>query len=341
MRHREPSTIETYLRECYANGGRHILVTDDNFARSPIWREVTEIMGRLQRELGVKWDISIQVDTLAYRIDGFVEACREAGISRVFIGIESVRPDNLKAATKGQNKLHLMRDMVMAWLRAGMLIYGAMIVGLPNDTPERVAEDVRIIQEEIPVDILSAFLLTPHPGSADHKKAVADGVEMDDDLNRYDTVHPVVDHPLMSLDQWEELYWDFWKRFYTTRYMKTVIARALRYGVNVDVIRSTFVCAYSASCHERVHPLDSGGLRLRDRSSRRPGLPKPAAIPHALRQIRWNTVNISRIAGLLAYGYGLELYLRWERYRGRLDLHTHIETAAVEEPVPLPVAAAE
>ncbi|GHD51273.1 hypothetical protein GCM10017083_25500 [Thalassobaculum fulvum] len=345
MRHRDPSAIEAYLRECHAGGGRHFLVTDDNFARSPVWREITATMERLQRELNVEWDIAIQVDALAYRIDGFVDACRAAGIKRVFIGIESVRPDNLKAAAKGQNKMHLMRDMAMAWRRAGMLIYGAMIVGLPNDTPERVAEDVRIIQEEIPVDILSAFLLTPHPGSADHKKAVADGVEMDEDLNRYDTVHPVVAHPLMSRDQWEALYWDTWKRFYTMRYLKTVIARALRYGVNVDVVRGTFVCAYSASCHERVHPLDSGGLRLRDRRSRRPGLPKPAAIPHAIRQIAWNTVNLSRIAGLLAYGYALELYLRWERARGRLDRHTHIEplpSAAATARFPdAPVAAAE
>ncbi|WPZ35786.1 radical SAM protein [Thalassobaculum sp. OXR-137] len=345
MRHRHAEAIEAYLRDCHAHGGRHILVTDDNFARSPVWREVTATLERLQRELNVEWDVAIQVDALAYRIDGFVDACKAAGVKRVFIGIESVRPDNLKAAAKGQNKLHLMHDMAMTWRRAGVLIYGAMIVGLANDTPERVAEDVRILQEEIPVDILSAFLLTPHPGSADHKHAVAAGVVMDDDLNRYDTVHPVVDHPIMSRDEWEALYWDTWKRFYTKSYMKTVIARALRYGVKLDIIRSTFVCAYTASCYERVHPLDSGGLRFRDRMSRRPNLPRPAAIPHAIRQFATNTVMLTRIASLLLYAYGLELYLRVERARGRLDLHTRIRTTPEVEETPTlaqaPVAAAE
>ena len=345
MRHRQPEAIEAYLRDCYANGGRHILITDDNFARSPVWREVTGVMERLQHELNVEWDVAIQVDALAYRIDGFVDACKAAGVKRVFIGIESVRPDNLKAAAKGQNKLHLMHDMAMTWRKAGMLIYGAMIVGLANDTPDRVAEDVRILQEEIPVDILSAFLLTPHPGSADHKQAVADGVVMDDDLNRYDTVHPVVDHPIMSRDEWEALYWNTWARFYTKSYMKTVIARALRYGVKLDIIRSTFVCAYTASCHERVHPLDSGGLRFRDRLSRRPHLPRPAAIPHAIRQFFTNGIMLTRIGSLLFYAYLLELYLRVERARGRLDLHTKIRTtpAPVEPPAlaDVPVAAAE
>ncbi len=324
MRHREPAAIEAYLRDCAAVGGRNIIVTDDNFARSPVWRDVTDVLKRLKDELKVDWDVSIQVDALAYRIDGFVDACREAGIKRVFIGIESVRPDNLKAAAKGQNKLHLMHDMAMAWRRAGMLIYGAMIIGLPNDSPERIAEDIRILQEEIPVDILSAFLLTPHPGSADHKQAVAEHVVMDDDLNRYDTVHPVVDHPLMSRDQWEALYWDVWRQFYSKRYMKTVIARALHYGVKLDIIRSTFVCAYTASCYEHVHPLDSGGVRIRARDCRRPGMPVPSAIPHAIRQFATNTAMLTRIGCLLMYAYGIELFLRRERSRGRLERHLGI-----------------
>ena len=197
----------------------------------------------------------------------------------------------------------------------------------------------------IPVDILSAFLLTPHPGSADHKNLVAKGVEMDDDLNRYDTVHPVVDHPLMSRDEWEALYWQTWRNFYTKRYMKTVIARALHYGVKLDIIRSTFVCAYSASCYEHVHPLDSGGIRIRDRRSRRPGLPIPAAIPHAVRQVLTNTSIVIRIGSLMLYAYGLELLLRWERARGRLENHIGDEppAEAMEAPAgpPASVAAAE
>jgi radical SAM superfamily enzyme YgiQ (UPF0313 family) len=319
MRHRTLADIESYLRECAAGGGRTMLITDDNFARSPIWRDVCEIFARLRRELGVDWDVSIQVDALAVRLEGFVEACQEAGVTRVFIGMESVRADNLKAAAKGQNKVHQLRDMVMTWRRAGMIIYAGMIVGLPNDTPERIAEDVRILQDEIPVDILSPFLYTPLPGSADHKKMVADGVPMDDDLNRYETVHTVIDHPLMSREVWQDLYWDTWRMFYTLPYLRTTIARGLKHGLPMVALRSTYVCSNTAASFERVHSGNSGAVRFRDRRTRRAGFPKEAAVPHAIRQFTRNSVILSRIGARLAYAYGLELFLRWEQRRGRLD----------------------
>ncbi len=321
MRHRDPARIESYLRACAADGGKAILITDDNFARSPVWRDVCGILARLRCELGVDWDVFIQVDALAVRIDGFVKACREAGVKRVFIGMESVRPDNLKVASKGQNKIHQLRDMVMTWRRAGAVVYAGMIIGFPNDTPERIAEDIRILQAEIPVDIAEIFLLTPLPGSADHQALVAKGGAMDEDLNRYDTVHPVNDHPLMTRQVWEDLYWDTWRMFYTRRYMKTVIARALYYGQPLEIVRSTFVCSYSAARYERVNPLDSGGIRIKDRRSRRPGYPAVPAIPHMFGRFFKNAWVVSRIGSLLLYAFLLELYLRWEKSRGRLGRH--------------------
>ncbi len=319
MRHRTLADIESYLRECAAGGGRTMLITDDNFARSPIWREVCEIFARLRRELGVDWDVTIQVDALAVRLEGFVDACQEAGVTRIFLGMESVRPDNLKAAGKGQNKLHQLRDMVMTWRRAGIIIYAGVIIGLPNDTPERIAEDLRILQDEIPVDILSPFLYTPLPGSADHKRMVGEGVEMDTDLSRYETVHPVIDHPLMSRQVWQELYWDTWRLFYTRAHLWTTLARGLKYGLQMKALRTTFVCSNTAASLERVHSGNSGAVRFKDRRSRREGFPVEPAVPHAIRQFARNTLVLARIGGRLLYAYGVELFLRWEASRGRLD----------------------
>ncbi len=175
MRHRSPAAIEAYLRDCAAVGGRTIIITDDNFSRSPIWRDITEIMGRLHRELKIDWDALIQTDALATRVPGFVEACRDAGVKRVIIGMESVRADNLAAAGKGQNKVHQMRDTILAWKRAGIVVLAGIIVGFPNDTPDRIAEDIRHIQEVIPIDIPEFFVLTPHPGSEDHRRLLAEG----------------------------------------------------------------------------------------------------------------------------------------------------------------------
>jgi hypothetical protein len=175
MRHRNPDAIETYVRHWVRKGRRQFLVVDDNFARSPIWREVTEIFARAQADFQVELDVFIQIDTLATKVKGFVEACLKAGVRRVFIGMESVRPENLAAASKGQNKVHQMRDMLMEWKTAGVMIYAGYIVGFPSDTPQRVAEDMAVLQHDLPIDILEMSLLTPFPGSADHKILVEQG----------------------------------------------------------------------------------------------------------------------------------------------------------------------
>ena len=54
---------------------------------------------------------------------------------------------------------------------------------IPNDTQESLVERTQIIQRELPLDILEFSLLTPLPGSEDHAKAVAKGIDIDPDLN--------------------------------------------------------------------------------------------------------------------------------------------------------------
>ncbi|WP_345934196.1 B12-binding domain-containing radical SAM protein [Tistrella arctica] len=341
MRNRDPSSIEAYLRDCAARGIHNLMVTDDNFARSPIWREVTEIMARLQRELGIEWDAMIQVDTLATRMKGFVEACKAAGVKRVFIGMESVRPDNLKAASKGQNKVHQMRDMIMAWKEAGIMIYAGVIIGFPADTPERIAEDIRTFQTDIPIDVIEIFALTPLPGSEDHQRLVAAGVDMDLDLNRYDTVHVVTDHPRMTRDAWTRLYWQSWEMFYTTAHMKTLIGRAILYKLPLGELRTSLLGFVGAVRYERVHPVDGGLFRIRNRLSRRRGHRVVPALPHALIRAVEITVVQSRFLMLLARILRCEAAVRWDLLRGRRAPYLCAQTPAPARAAPDLAAAAE
>ncbi|MGO8506596.1 hypothetical protein AB9F35_35185, partial [Rhizobium leguminosarum] len=46
---------------------------------------------------------------------------RRAGVTRVFIGLENVNPDNLTAAKKNQNKITEYRKMLLAWKAQGIL----------------------------------------------------------------------------------------------------------------------------------------------------------------------------------------------------------------------------
>ena len=138
---------------------------------------------------------TIQVDTLCHRIPNFIEKAAQAGVRRVFIGLENINPDNLIAAKKRQNKITEYRAMLQKWRDHGAITYAGYILGFPGDTKESILRDIEIIKRELPLDILEFFFLTPLPGSEDHKVLWRKGVWMDPDLNKYDLNHRVTHHP--------------------------------------------------------------------------------------------------------------------------------------------------
>jgi hypothetical protein len=333
MRHRNPDAIETYVRHWVRKGRRQFLVVDDNFARSPIWREVTEIFARAQADFQVELDVFIQIDTLATKVKGFVEACLKAGVRRVFIGMESVRPENLAAASKGQNKVHQMRDMLMEWKTAGVMIYAGYIVGFPSDTPQRVAEDMAVLQHDLPIDILEMSLLTPFPGSADHKILVEQGADLDPDLNLYDGSHATTDHPLMSRAELQKTYWDAFDLYYSPAHRKRVLARAIHYKLPVSEVRRSLVGIYGAAKLDRLHPVDAGVLRLRRRALRRPGLPPESAWRFYSRTVsKWIKEQVG-YGRLIAEMMVIDLGLLIEQKRRGLD-HYALEQAPQADPRP-------
>jgi len=52
--------------------------------------------------------------------------------------------------------------MLLAWKKQGILTI-AGIFGFPADTPETIKRDIAIIKEELPIDLLEFFCLTPLP----------------------------------------------------------------------------------------------------------------------------------------------------------------------------------
>ncbi|MGO7428891.1 radical SAM protein, partial [Rhizobium ruizarguesonis] len=77
------------------------------------------------------------------------------------------------------------RKMLLAWKAQGIMTLAGYILGFPADTPESIRRDITIIQEELPLDVIEFFILTPLPGSEDHQVLWKKGIEMDADLNIY------------------------------------------------------------------------------------------------------------------------------------------------------------
>ena len=275
-RRRSPDDVERLIRMNLDQGVSWFFITDDNFARNKDWEAifdriiaVREGIKDTQRDL----KIIIQVDTLCHKNPDFIEKAKRAGVRRVFIGLETINPSNLAAAKKRQNKITEYRQMLLAWKHAGIITYAGYIVGFPNDTPESLAEDIAIIQKELPLDILEFFCLSPFPGSEDHQKLWRQGVAMDPDMNRYDAEHVVTAHPKMTRPEWEQAYQMAWKHYYSPEHIERLLRRAAACGIGVSRL-ATMIFGFSCSVEiEGIHPLQCGILRLKYRTDRRPGLP--------------------------------------------------------------------
>lgn len=271
-RHRTADDVEGLIRASAADGISNFFITDDNFARNRNWEAIFDRIIALKAS-GLPVRLVIQADTQSYRIPGFIEKAGQAGVDRVFIGMESINPESLKGAQKGQNKITDYRAMLQAWHRVGVLTYAGYIIGFPSDTPESIRRDIEIIKRELPVDIMEFFILTPLPGSKDHQRLLEAGVALAPDMNDYDTQHVTMAHPTMTKAEWEAIYREAWDIYYSDAHVETVLRRARAWGYDPKQMLAKLFAFHAPIVFERIHPLEGGLIRLKRRLDRRPGCP--------------------------------------------------------------------
>src|SRR5450432_1403673 len=232
-RSRTPDDVEKVIRENWKEGISRFFLTDDNFARNREWEPILDRLIKLREVDGIPLGLMIQVDTLCHKIPNFMEKCARAGVTRVFIGLENINPDNLKAVKKPQNKITEYRRMLLGWKAQGIFTYAGYILGLPADTAASIRRDIEIIQRELPLDIVEWVILTPLPGSEDHRVLWRKGAPMDADLNDYDFEHVVSEHPRMSRAEWQGIYQEAWTSYYSREHVETLLRRGGATGVSL------------------------------------------------------------------------------------------------------------
>lgn len=283
-RYRSADDVEHIMRTNLAQGIKRYFITDDNFARNKNWEAILDRLIHLRENENHRFSFVIQVDTLCHRVPNFIEKCARAGVKRVFIGLENINPENLASAGKRQNRIWEYRAMFQAWKTQGVLTYAGYIMGFPNDTPESILRDIEIIKAELPVDLLEFFILTPLPGSQDHKILLSKGVWMEPDMNAYDLNHITTKHARMSREELWGVYREAWDRYYSPEHVATILKRATACRMNVGNLAFLMAWFYGNFVIENVHPLEGGWLRHKARTQRRSGLPRPWMLPFALRR---------------------------------------------------------
>jgi radical SAM superfamily enzyme YgiQ (UPF0313 family) len=309
-RWRSADDVERLVRANVAQGTRRFFITDDNLARNKNWEAIFDRLIVLREQEGMRIKLTMQVDMMCHKIPGFVEKAVRAGCTRVFLGLESINPENLAAARKRQNQVGEYRVMLQAWRSHRVVTYAGYILGFPSDTPESIRRDIETIQKELPIDILEFFVLTPLPGSADHKAMVERGEWMDPDLNCYDVEHVTMRHPRMSRPEWTEIYDRAWHLYYSPQHVETLLRRACAGGAGTSHLAAAIMVYYGSYRFQRVHALQAGLLRRKVRATRRPGSPPENPLFFYVRRT-WETLSSC---------VGLGVYWLWlERLRRRVQ----------------------
>jgi hypothetical protein len=214
------------------------------------------------------------------------ELRRESGESRLQQRLHRAREHQSRRAYRGEKEaepdLGISRDAAGVEARQGH-DYAGYILGFPNDTPDSIFRDIATIQRELPLDLGEFMILTPLPGSEDHKNLYQKKVPMDPDMNKYDLEHVTTSHAKMSDAVMADTYHQAWQRYYSDAHIETILRRAVATGFNAKKMRDMLIIFAGSVPIEGVHPLQTGFGRRKIRRQRRSGLPIESALtfyPH-------------------------------------------------------------
>ncbi len=145
------------------NGGDSIFFTDDNFVGNR--KYVRSLLEGLV-QLNVEGDVPLYFFTqasldLAEQPD-LLDLMSRAGFTRVFIGVETPRRQNLVDAGKRANVRGNLLQRIQTIQSAGLMIWAGMIVGMDNDDPSIFAEQAEFLDEAgIPVAMVGMLNAPP------------------------------------------------------------------------------------------------------------------------------------------------------------------------------------
>ncbi len=331
-RYRSADDVEHIIRANHAQGITRYFISDDNFARNKNWEAIFDRMIELRENKNIPITFIIQVDVLAHKTKNFIEKAKRAGCKRAFIGLENINPDNLAAAKKGQNRITEYRTMLQQWRAHGIITYAGYILGFPDDTPDTIRRDIDIIKRELPVDLLGFTILTPLPGSEDHKVLHEKGVWMDPDMNIYDLEHVTTRHPRMSEEEWDAIYREAWDLYYSPDHVERLMRRAVASGMKPHGVMINSLQIHCAMKFEKVHPQQCGYFRRKVRDQRRPTLPRENPFVFYPRYV---AESITKYVPLMLYAW------RINRQRKRIERDPDAVTYSDAALVPVEDAAEE
>jgi len=159
--------------------GDFVVFVDDNIAGNRHYAR--ELFTRLQ-PLKKKW--ASQASMTLTRDPELMRLAAESGCVSLFIGIESLSPENLKEVNKSFNRAPQFEEALKALHDHDIMVLAGFIFGLDNDD-EGVFERTLRFCERNRIELPSFFLLTPLPGTPVFERMESEGRLLHKDWSQY------------------------------------------------------------------------------------------------------------------------------------------------------------
>ena len=173
--------VDDALAEIERLPGRHLYFLDDHLLGD---RRFAESLFAGMKGMRRLFQGAATVDSIL-RGD-LIERAAEAGLRSIFVGFETLTPENLKRSNKRQNLGRDYKAVTDRLHSLGIMINGSFVFGMDDD-----GDDVfqRTVDWAIEHGITTAtfHIQTPYPGTQLHARMTREGRMLTHDWNLYDT----------------------------------------------------------------------------------------------------------------------------------------------------------
>jgi len=190
--------------------------------------EYTKQLFRKIKGMNKRFYANGNVNTLG-KDDELLKLASEAGCTRWYIGFESICQESIDSVGKKTNKVREYTSAIKKIHDHGMIIMGSFVFGFDYDTMDIFEKTDEFVRKN-GVDVPSAHILTPYPGTPLCKRLNSEGRILTRDWSKYDLEHVVFQPKHMKPEELETKTYELHKKWFKTSNMVIRIMGSGKYG---------------------------------------------------------------------------------------------------------------
>jgi radical SAM superfamily enzyme YgiQ (UPF0313 family) len=202
-------TVDRALAEIDSLPGRHLYFLDDHLFGNP---KFASQLFEGMRGMGRLWQAAGTVQSIL--MPGLIEKAAQVGLRSLFIGFETLNPQNLKEQGKYQNLNRDYADAIHRLHDLGVMVNASFVFGMDEDDENVFDQTVEWAVRQ-GIETATFHILTPYPDTPLFTRMERSGRITTKNWDLYDTRHSVFTPRRMSAQTLETGYWRAYEKFYS------------------------------------------------------------------------------------------------------------------------------